>query len=90
MDLKNRRPLTIGNGFQHLVAMRHNSKMSEVVEREKLLGEEQFGFRKGRSTTDALFVLNAAIQKSRLKGKKITLTFLDIKKVRFYFWADAS
>ena len=82
MCMKNRRPLTIANGFQHLLSMRHTDKMSAVVEREQLLGQEQFGFRKNRSTLDALFVLNTVIQKSRNSGKKLSIGFLDIKKAR--------
>ena len=83
MDLKNRRPLTVVNGFQHLVSMRHNDQMIKVVERESLHGEEQFGFRRGRSTTDALFVLQTLIQKSKKSGKKLSLVFLDLKKASF-------
>ena len=86
MDMKNRRPLTIANGFQHLLAMRHTIKMTNVVEREQLLGEEQFGFRRNRSTLDALFVLNTVIQKSRLSGKKLSICYLDIKKAYDRVW----
>jgi len=36
----------------------------------QLSGDAQFGFRKGGSTTDAIFVINTVIQKM-LKDKKI-------------------
>ena len=80
MDLSNRRPLSVIIGMQHMIAMRHNMKITEVVEREGMLGENQFGFRKGRSTQDALFVLLTIIQKSKLKSNNLTMSFLDIQK----------
>ena len=86
MDLSNRRPLAVINGLQHMLAMRHNNKLSTVVEREGLLGENQFGFRKGRSTTDALFVLLTMVQKCKLKSSKLTMSFLDIQKAYDRVW----
>ena len=41
--------------------------MTEAVEANHLLGQEQFGFRKGRSTLDAIFVLSTLLRKA--KGK---------------------
>ena len=41
--------------------------MSEVAEENQLLGPEQFGFRKGRSTIDAVFVLSTLIKKAKIK-----------------------
>ena len=42
--------------------------MSEAAEANSLLGNEQFGFRKGRSTLDAIFVLSTLLQKAKGKG----------------------
>ena len=42
--------------------------MTKIVEENNLLGAEQFGFRKGRSTTDAAFVLTTLMKKSKKKG----------------------
>jgi hypothetical protein len=41
--------------------------MTNVSEMNGLLGEEQFGFRRGRSTIDAVFVLSTMIKKAKLK-----------------------
>ena len=41
--------------------------MTEAAEAAGLLGPEQFGFRKGRSTVDAVFVLTTLLSKA--KGK---------------------
>ena len=41
--------------------------MTKLVEENKLLGEEQFGFRKGRSTADAVFILSTMFRKAKAK-----------------------
>ena len=42
--------------------------MTSIVEENGILGEEQFGFRRNRSTTDACFVFNTLVQKAKKKG----------------------
>ena len=44
-------------------------KMTEIAEREGMVGQEQFGFRKGRSTLDAVFVLTTLLSKAKAKAK---------------------
>ena len=46
-----------------------------------MIGPEQFGFRKGRSTVDAVFVLTTLLKKARAKGGQYKVAFLDISKV---------
>ena len=41
--------------------------MSSLVEEHGLLGPEQFGFRRGRSTLDAVFVLQTLLLKAKSK-----------------------
>ena len=41
--------------------------MTRAVEDNQLLGEEQFGFRRGRSTIDAVFVLTTLLKKAKSK-----------------------
>ena len=47
---------------------------------EDILNECQFGFHTGRSTTDAIFVVNALIEKSKHKKKPLYCAFGDFKK----------
>ena len=54
--------------------------MTDIVEEEKLLGEEQFGFRRNRSTIDAAFVLTSLMQKAKRKRFKFSTAFIDISK----------
>ena len=56
-------------------------KMTSIVEREGHLGPGQFGFRKNKSTTDAVFVLSTILQKARAKGWPFACAFVDISKV---------
>ena len=55
--------------------------MTSAAEDNDLLGDEQFGFRKGRSTIDAAFVLTTLIKKAKAKGWHYAAAFLDLKKV---------
>ena len=55
--------------------------MTDIVEEEKIIGNEQYGFRRGRSTIDAVFTLSTLINKAKKKGWKYATAFLDISKV---------
>ena len=41
--------------------------MTEAAEANLLLGQEQFGFRKKRSTLDAIFLLSTLLNKAKAK-----------------------
>ena len=45
--------------------------------------ESQFGFVPGRSTTDAIFILNQTIEKHREGQKNIRVTFIDLEKTYY-------
>ena len=55
--------------------------MTKIIEEKKLLGEEQFGFRKARSTVDAVFTLSTMFQKAKAKRWPYACAFIDISKV---------
>ena len=55
--------------------------MTKVSEDNGLIGMEQFGFRRGRSTLDAIFTLMSLIMKAKSKGWHFASAFLDISKV---------
>ena len=63
----NFRPITIPSNILRLVTVRMCDLMTDIVEENKLLGPEQFGFRRGRSTTDAVFVLHTLMRKAKVK-----------------------
>ena len=40
----------------------------------------QFGFMKGKGTTDAIFIVRQMQEKFRVKGKKLYFGFVDLEK----------
>ena len=44
------------------------------------IDDMQFGFMKGKGTTDAIFLVRQMQQKFRAKGKKLYFGFVDLKK----------
>ena len=61
------RPITIPSNLLRLVTVRMCGLMSSAAEKNHLLGNEQFGFRRGRSTLDATFVLTTLLRKAKAK-----------------------
>ena len=57
-----------------------NSRLTKVVEDHDLLGEIQAGFRKTRSASDNLFVLNTILSKAKELGQQVHKSFIDITK----------
>ena len=56
------------------------SRLVGIIESEKLLSDEQNGFRKGRGCIDHVLVLNL-LSEIRMKAKKETyMCFIDLKK----------
>ena len=62
-DPSNYRANTLVSCFSKIFTSILNKRISNWVENNDILSDAQFGFRKGRSTTDAIFVINAVIQK---------------------------
>ena len=61
------RPMTVPSNLLRLITVRMCDLMTTAAEENHLLGEEQFGFRKGRSTLDAAFVLTTLLKKAKNK-----------------------
>jgi len=45
----------------------------------------QFGFMKGKGTTDAIFIVSYVQEKFRTKGKKLYFGFVDLEKLLIWF-----
>ena len=54
-------------------------RLQKEVDEKKLLPEGQAGFRKGRSTTDNIYILNHIVQKAKMRNKRIYAMFVDLK-----------
>ena len=61
------RPITIPSNILRLLTVRMCKYMTEAAEANMLLGQEQFGFRRKRSTLDAIFLLSTLLNKAKAK-----------------------
>ena len=78
--LGNYRPVTVIISLSGLYSRVLNWRLTEVVEVHSLLGEEQNGFRKGRTMTDNNFILDTVLWKAKALAKKIHLCYVDVSK----------
>ena len=93
--LQNYRPITVIISLSGLFSKLLNSRLSEVVEVHKLLGEVQNGFRKERCMADNSFILDSILMKSKYLKKNVHLCYVDITKAydsvnRSVLWAKLS
>ena len=70
-DPGNYRPITILSCMGKLFAFVLNLRLCTFLERYLLLKENQFGFRKGYSTVDSIFVIQILFELLRKKNKKL-------------------
>ena len=61
------RPITVPSNILRLVTARMTRKMTTIAEAEGMLGPEQFGFWRKRSTVDAILVLQTLLQRAKAK-----------------------
>ena len=73
-------PLCVTSVMLRLVTKILHARMDKVCEREGFYGKVQYGFRKGRSTSECVFMLLAAIRKAKKKKQVLTIAFFDIAK----------
>jgi len=57
-----------------------NQRISNWCEENNVISDAQFGFRKGRSTVDAVFILQSIIQKYVNMNKRLYCCFIDMKR----------
>ena len=75
------RPIALLNTTGKLMEAITAARLSKVAEEAKLLPEIQMGFRKGRSTESALFLLTSQVEKVWKEGMVASLLSLDISGV---------
>ena len=61
------RPITIPSNILRLLTVRMCKHMTEAAEKNDLIGPDQFGFRRNRSTLDAIFLLSTLLRKANAK-----------------------
>jgi hypothetical protein len=79
-ELKNYRPISLTNTVGKIFCMLVNERVRENIEKHKVMGEEQNGFRMKRRGEDNMFVVREVIERLKKDGKKGYFAFLDIEK----------
>lgn len=79
-DISSYRPVAIVSVMSKVLGAIVSNRLKIWAEENRKLGEEQSGFRKGRSTSDNAFVLQEILDDGRQKGKPTYMAFLDIEK----------
>ena len=63
-DVQNYRGITLVSCLAKIFTRVLNNRITKWCEENNIISDAQFGFRSGRSTTDAIFILHAVIQKT--------------------------
>ena len=79
-DINNYRGITLVSCFSKIFTGVLSNRLKKWAENNDVLSDWQFGFRKCRSTTDAIFVLNAIIQKILNEKGRLFCAFIDLNK----------
>ena len=74
-NVENFLPITILRCLGKLFTSMLNNRLTEFVDKNNELSENQAGFRKGYGTTDHIFVLNSLIEIMKKTKKKTFLCF---------------
>ena len=80
-DVNNYRAISLTSIFSKIFSSIINRRLTVWAESTEILNDFQFGFRKGRSTCDCVFVLNSLIDKVvNAEKNKLYCCFVDFKK----------
>ena len=84
LEATNYRGICILSNLSKLMTKILNRRLNTWAEKEEILLESQFGFRKGRGTTDCLFILHTLIELMLGNGFKLYTAFIDYQKCYDY------
>ena len=77
---KNYRGITIGNILSKIYSQILLNRLNIWAEKYESLSKNQFGFQKGKSTTDCIFILQSIISKVLDSKQKLYCVFIDFEK----------
>ena len=80
MELSNYRPISVLNIYSKIFERLMYNRLIHFLDQNKVLYQNQFGFRQGHSTHHALITLVDNITKSLDNGDIVIGVFLDLKK----------
>ena len=79
-DANNYRGITLVSCLSKLFTGILNKRIIDWAEENNVISDSQFGFRRGRSTTDAIFLLQSLIQKVLNQKGRLYCAFVDLQK----------
>lgn len=77
---ENYRPISLLGVFSKVLEKIVNKQLIRYLESNELLSAEQFGFRQGKSTEDAVLKLFNSVCENLDKGRRVVGVFLDLAK----------
>ena len=79
-EVNNYRGITLESCISKLYTCVLNKRLSDWSEKNDIISDAQFGFKKGYSTTDAIFSLHCLVEHIINNGNKLYCAFTDMKK----------
>ena len=86
LNPENYRPITLLSCLGKLFTAVLNDRLSNYLDENLILNENQAGFRKHYSTSDHIFALHSIFELLRLKQKKLYCAFVDFSKAFDSVW----
>jgi hypothetical protein len=86
LDPSNYRGLSITSCIGKLFCMLINNRLMNKVEAEGIISPSQIGFRKGKRTSDHVFVLKCIIEEAKARRQPVFSCFVDLKKAFDTVW----
>ena len=90
-DAQNYRGITLINILAKIYSQLLLNRLTKWSEKNETITDNQFGFQKGKSTTDCVFILHSIISKVLSSKEKLYCVFIDFEKCfdkidRSYLW----
>ena len=79
-DVSNYRGVTLTSNLGKIFTGILNTRIDQFCEENSKLLDTQFGFRKGRSTVDAIYILKCLIDSAINKNQRLYCAFIDLKR----------
>ena len=91
LEAKDFRGITLNNIISKIYSKLLVTRLTKWSDKHQKFIENQFGFQKGKSTVDCIFIIHALISKTLASKKKLYVAFLDWEKMfdridRAFLW----
>ena len=87
-DPNNFRGITLNNSISKLYTLLLNDRLTDFCENNKVISDNQIGFRRNFRTSDHVFTLKTLIDQAFSSEKKLYTCFVDFRKAYDTVWRD--